>query len=436
MTAPESDFAAVVVAPGDTATTSLTIRNDSEIVEAYTFEVIGPCAPWTTVEPERLPLYPGTSGVVTLRLAPPRSPEVRAGDVPLAVRVRPTQRPELATVPETTVTIEPFAQLTAALTPRRRRAAWRAGFHVRLANNGNTPIDVGLDAADAGEELRYNGVPSSTALHPGEDAEVRLRVRGSRLIWFGSPVTSSFQVTATPTSQDPTELDGELVQTALLPRWPLALLPLALALLVAWFALARPAVTSDARPVADAPAPTTQSQSSTAAAPSSQPPAAPQPAGPCHTADLSATLGPRTEVPADMQSRLGDAGKHYSTDVVLTNISDHTCTMRGFPGVDIASPNEDQPGGVIYSLPRTADTPVMVTLSSGGAAHTTIHYIDPTGYTTMPLWTPTHLDVTPPNESTHLSVPLPDGTAVYQGWQDGLAAGSVSPVIAGPGVVR
>ena len=61
-TSPESDFAAVVVAPGDTATTRLTIRNDSEIVEAYTFDVIGPCAPWTSVEPERLSLYPGTSG--------------------------------------------------------------------------------------------------------------------------------------------------------------------------------------------------------------------------------------------------------------------------------------------------------------------------------------------------------------------------------------
>jgi hypothetical protein len=255
-TSPELDFAAVVVTPGGTATTSLTVRNDSEIVEAYTFEVVGPCAPWTAIEPERLSLYPGTSGTVTVRLSPPRSPEVRAGEVPLAVRVLPAERPELATVPETTVTIEPFAQLDAALVPQRRRTWWRARFRVRLANQGNTPVEVELDATDPGAELKYQGVPSRTALEPSEDTEVRLRVRGPKLIWFGKAVTTPFQVTVTPTStppfdQDTRELDGELVQFAVLPRWLLALLALLLALLLAWLALVRPAVNSAARQEAD-----------------------------------------------------------------------------------------------------------------------------------------------------------------------------------------
>jgi hypothetical protein len=254
-TSPELDFAAVVVTPGDTATTSLTVRNDSEIVEAYTFEVIGPCAPWTAVEPERLSLYPGTSGVVTVRLSPPRSPEVRAGEVPLAVRVLPVERPELVTVPETTVTIEAFGQLAAMLVPQRRRTWWRARFRVRLTNQGNIPIEVALDAADAGAELKYRGVPSSTALRPGEDAEVRLRVRGPKLIWFGKSVTTPFRVTATPTSTPPVEqaareLDGELVQFTVLPRWLLALLALLLALLVLWLTLVRPAVRSAAQQAA------------------------------------------------------------------------------------------------------------------------------------------------------------------------------------------
>jgi len=30
------------------------VRNDSDIVEAYEFEVVGECAPWTSVEPARL----------------------------------------------------------------------------------------------------------------------------------------------------------------------------------------------------------------------------------------------------------------------------------------------------------------------------------------------------------------------------------------------
>lgn len=66
------------VTPGGSATTTLTVRNDSDIVEAYRLEVVGECAAWTTVEPEGLSLYPGTSETVTIRLSPPRSPQVRS----------------------------------------------------------------------------------------------------------------------------------------------------------------------------------------------------------------------------------------------------------------------------------------------------------------------------------------------------------------------
>jgi hypothetical protein len=255
-TSPELDFAAVAVVPGDTATTGFTVRNDSEIVEAYTFEVVGPCAPWTSVEPTRLSLYPGTSGAVTVRLSPPRSPEVRAGEVPLAVRVLPAERPELVTVPETVVTITAFGQLDAALEPQRRRTWWRARFHVRLDNHGNTPIEVALAAADAGDELHYGGLPASTALAPAEDTEPRLRVRGPKPIWFGKSVSTPFRVTATPAGTPPADqdarvLDGELVQLPLLPRWLLALLALLVALLVLWFTLVGPAVRSAARQAAD-----------------------------------------------------------------------------------------------------------------------------------------------------------------------------------------
>lgn len=53
----------VTVSPGGTATTTLTVRNDSDIVEAYTLEVVGDCAAWSTVEVE--PAYRSTR-------APPR----------------------------------------------------------------------------------------------------------------------------------------------------------------------------------------------------------------------------------------------------------------------------------------------------------------------------------------------------------------------------
>jgi hypothetical protein len=90
-------------------------------------------------------------------------------------------------------------------------------------------------------------------------------------------------------------------------------------------------------------------------------------------------------------------------------------------------------GGPTYSLPRTGDTPATVTLAAGASAHTVLSYIDPTGSNpdATQTWTPTHLLVTPPNQTAHLTVPWTEGTPVYFDPEDGIAAASISPVSAG-----
>ncbi|MEU2353433.1 hydrolytic protein [Streptomyces misionensis] len=255
---------AVTVTPGGTAATSLTVRNDSDIVEAYTLEVVGDCAPWAVVEPERVSLYPGTSETVTVRLAPPRSPEVRAGDVPLAVRVLPAEHPESVTVPETTVHVEEFHELRTEILPRRRRGWLRGRYRVAVRNEGNTPTQVAFRPEQAGEELRFGFTPGTLDLAPGESAETRLRVRTGKPVWFGKPAVWPFTVRATDRAaeQDPEAgaragtlvrppLEAEFVQIPIFPKWLLALLAALLALLLAWFALVRPAVRSAARQAAD-----------------------------------------------------------------------------------------------------------------------------------------------------------------------------------------
>ncbi|MFI9626651.1 hydrolytic protein [Streptomyces sp. NPDC052042] len=245
----------VTVSPGAEATTTLTVRNDGDIVEAYTLEVVGDCAAWSTVEPARVSLYPGTSEVVTVRLAPPRSPEVRAGETPLGVHVLPAERPESVAVPETAVVVEPFHELRARLDPRRRRGWWGARFRTSVQNRGNTPVDVVLTGTQAGEELRLAFSPDQRRLEPGESAEVGLRVRARKLIWFGKPATWPFEVEAAESAERdaedeqprrPETLSGEFAQLPVLPKWLLIVLAALLALLLAWFALVRPAVKSAA----------------------------------------------------------------------------------------------------------------------------------------------------------------------------------------------
>jgi len=239
----------VVVTPGGEATTALTVRNDSDIVEAYELAVVGDAAAWSTITPTRVSLYPGTAETVTVRLTPPRSPAVRAGEIPLGVRVLPVERPDSVVVPETTVLVEPFGQLAAQLTPRRRRGWLGARYRVTVVNQGNAPADVLLSTAQAGEDLKLAIAPTELPLEPGAEDDARLRVRVAKRIWFGKPVTLPFTVLATPKGTDaerPQEMPGELVQLPILPRWLLALLAALIALLIAWFALVGPAVRSSA----------------------------------------------------------------------------------------------------------------------------------------------------------------------------------------------
>ncbi|RLV69716.1 hydrolytic protein [Streptomyces sp. CBMAI 2042] len=265
----------MTVSPGGTATTTLTVRNDGDIVEAYTLEVVGECAAWSTVEPARVSLYPGTSETVTLTFAPPRSHEVKAGETPLAVRVLPAEHPESVVVPEGTVTVEPFHELRTELEPRRRRGWLGARFRTAVQNKGNTPVDVAFTGKQAGEELRLGFTPGQKRLEPGESAEIRLKVRAAKLIWFGEPVTWPFEVEAAeaeapveavaaeaggkepvrpepaqPETVRPEPVPGEFLQLPVLPKWLLIVLAALLALLLAWFALVRPAVKSTAKQAA------------------------------------------------------------------------------------------------------------------------------------------------------------------------------------------
>ncbi|MEE1743854.1 MULTISPECIES: COG1470 family protein [unclassified Streptomyces] len=258
-TSAELETPTVTVSPGAEATTTLTVRNDGDIVEAYTLEVVGDCAAWSTVEPARVSLYPGTSEVVTVRLAPPRSHEVRAGEIPLGVRVLPTEHPESVAVPEATVVVAPFHELRAELDPRRRSGWLGARFRTSVQNRGNTAVDVSFAGKQAGEELRLAFTPNQRRLEPGESAEVGLRIRARKLIWFGKPVTWPFEAEATEGAERDTDVEqagrsetlpGEFAQLPVLPRWLLIVLAALLALLLAWFALVRPAVRSTAKQAA------------------------------------------------------------------------------------------------------------------------------------------------------------------------------------------
>jgi hypothetical protein len=74
------------VDPVSSTRVRLRVRSTGDVVDEYRFEPVGPLAPsppsplapWTTIEPASLRLYPGTTGTVELTFAPPRTPDATA----------------------------------------------------------------------------------------------------------------------------------------------------------------------------------------------------------------------------------------------------------------------------------------------------------------------------------------------------------------------
>ncbi|MEV7628617.1 hypothetical protein [Actinoplanes sp. NPDC089786] len=246
------------ILPGNELTCALTVRNNSDVVEAYRFEVVGEVAQWTVLDPPELSVYPGTEQNVTVRFQPPRSFRVRPGEIPFAVRVLPAERPGDSVAPEGFITVGGFTETSAEITPRTSSARRNGKHEVAVDNRGNVPILATITGIDPDDQLKLRSRPERITIQPGSTEFVKVIARHRRRLWQGEPVTHPFQVEVAASAltepplpaEPPIMLDAGAVQTALIPRGArmLAFGLLALAVLAAgaWFLLLRPAVKSAA----------------------------------------------------------------------------------------------------------------------------------------------------------------------------------------------
>jgi hypothetical protein len=246
----------LLVEPGDEVRTEITIQNTGRVVDSFRVEPLGALAPWTTVEPDVLPLMPGTDGAVSVSFRPPRTPQLPAGEIPWAVRIVPSEAPDAATVEEGVVEIAPFTEVSAQMQPRTSRARGRrAGKHeLAIDNLGNTSVEVYLTGGDADRKLEVGLEPDQVVVAPGAAALVPVRPRARTRFLRGAAVTHPFQVVVEPAGAPPVVVDGNLMQEAVVPAWLIkAVLVAALlaALLTAlWLAVLKPTIDDTARAIA------------------------------------------------------------------------------------------------------------------------------------------------------------------------------------------
>ncbi|RDG37058.1 COG1470 family protein [Streptomyces corynorhini] len=232
--------ASTTVDPGDTTTVRLRIRNTGDVVDEYRFVPVGDVAPYITIEPSSIRLFPGTTGTLHLTFSPPRTPDAIAGPHPYGVQVVPTEQSGATTVVEGNVSFTPFTEVRTELVPPTVKGWFRGRPKLAIDNLGNTRLTASLAGSDNGDSLSYELFPASVQIEPGRAAFVDARLKPRRIIWFGPKQERPYALGLQRSGTARLDTEGTYVQRGLLPLWLATVLSgvlaLAIALTVLWFA--------------------------------------------------------------------------------------------------------------------------------------------------------------------------------------------------------
>ncbi|CAL9355511.1 DUF4232 domain-containing protein [Streptomyces sp. enrichment culture] len=134
--------------------------------------------------------------------------------------------------------------------------------------------------------------------------------------------------------------------------------------------------------------------------------------GRCHTSELRAAVG-----------RVDPGAGQRNFPVVLTNTSDRTCTLYGYPGAAFVDASGKQLGP---DPERAPGSPETVTLTPGGSAWAGLSFSSPqiSGARTA---TPAALLVTPPDERDPLKVKWTAGEVPVGGNESSVSVTALDP---------
>lgn len=119
----------------------------------------------------------------------------------------------------------------------------------------------------------------------------------------------------------------------------------------------------------------------------------------CHTSDLTLSFETGGDAAPDVTS-----SDQQTAGISVHNRSTHTCLVGGYPGLDLNG------GSTKWPLARKSGHYSAVTLDAGDNTDFQITFLpEPKG-----KWTPTSVTVTPPNETTSVTLAWPWGPVLLQ----------------------
>ncbi len=222
------------VAPGQSATTTATLKNAGDVVEAYSIAVEGIDPQWCALSVSSVSLFPGDQQQVRLTIQLPKVSASRAGTYNVVIKVASKRDPTLETTAQLGMEVGRFLLFDLALSPKKARG--RKGFYkVIIANHGNVPTTYTLVGQDPEDMCRFDFKQSAVTVEPGATAEVPIVVDPKKKPFTGKAKAYNFTLTVSSHASEAGEsksVQGQLDCRPLLPTWALAVAALAVVAIV------------------------------------------------------------------------------------------------------------------------------------------------------------------------------------------------------------
>ncbi|MGW6262616.1 COG1470 family protein [Streptomyces sp. NPDC055085] len=306
--------------PGQAIDCQIELYNNSSVVDQFSIELIGPAIEWASIEPEIVNLFPDGQASATLTFNPPRSSEVKSGDVPFAVRVTSREDPEGSRIEEGVIHVQEFKELGAEFIPTGSHGSFRTRHRLAVDNLSNHDISASIKLLAPDDGIVFKIAKYAVDIKAGTTVIIPVSVIPKKRFFKGRNKTHAFQAILTSPDIDPVTADAAMVQKQLLPKWLFAglmsLLALAATLGILSATVFKESLQSDETP---------------------QPPAS-------QASSSASTPTPSGETPSNSGQPTGDSPTPSSSESSQTTPDNTTSGTVGAPEVIQANASAGQSG--------------------------------------------------------------------------------------------
>ncbi len=239
----------LIVDPGSSATTRLTLRNNSPSVGQYRIFIPEhfPASKWVAfrrVEEDAANARPSIEISlleldevdVVVTFAPPHNRTTPAGDSPYVIAVEALESDQDSTSAEGSLDISPISATRSRVVPAAIAGRAKGQYRLSVRNEGTTATKVRLLAADFDPEaLSIAWAPKQLEIRPGNQGDFLVEARVRKLLPIGKPEqhTANLSTVALGRNGAPQPGASHGVSFEQKPWVPVAVLPVVAALVIA-----------------------------------------------------------------------------------------------------------------------------------------------------------------------------------------------------------